>query len=98
MTRIDSIRKLLNRGESKLINYIFHNPDDVTDFGGYAIDPKQVLYNIGVLSSGEQILIKVALDIWGGYGKTSLEDIIWRLDSENFQAVLQALIDTRIGS
>ena len=98
MTRIDAIRKML-QGNEKILNYLFTDPDQVTDDNGrLKFASNTILKNIGALSSGEQILARVALDIWGGYGNAKIEDIIWRLDADNFRAVLTALMDARKGS
>lgn len=42
-------------------------------------------------SSGQQILVKTALDIWGDYGSVQLSDIIFRLDELRLSSFLLAV-------
>lgn len=42
-------------------------------------------------SSGQQILVRTALDIWGDYGRVPLTDIIFRLDSVRLSSFLLAV-------
>jgi len=60
-------------------------------------EPPDVLLNqVGCFSSGEQILIRVALDLWSGEGGAKLSDIIHRLDDDNFTNVTTALVCCRL--
>ena len=43
------------------------------------------------MSSGEQILIKVALDLWDSSGNSLLKDIYQSLDSENYHNVIKSI-------
>lgn len=96
MSRIEIIRKLmLNTGNEKLLYFLFPDADTVEDYGASAMDLERINKNIGVFSSGEQILCRVAMDIWGEYGDTKLFDICRRLDGQNFTNVLEALIAFR---
>lgn len=47
------------------------------------------------LSSGEILLIKIALDIWSGSGHAYVWEIIEVLDKDNFFYVPEALIIVR---
>jgi hypothetical protein len=60
-------------------------------------EPPDVLLNqAGCFSSGEQILIRVALDLWSGEGGTKLSDIIHRLDDNNFTNVMAGIVYCRL--
>jgi hypothetical protein len=96
MSRIDIIRKLMtSTGNDKLLYFLFPDADAVEDYGSFSMDLERVNANIGVYSGGEQILCRVAMDIWGEYGDAKLFDICRRLDGENFLAVLTALAEWR---
>lgn len=47
------------------------------------------------MSSGEQVLIKIALDIWSGGGNAKVCQILETLDDANFINAINALILTR---
>ncbi len=47
-------------------------------------------------SSGEQVLINIALDIWSNSGDAKINDL-YTLDPENFQNVVKALVRARGG-
>lgn len=53
--------------------------------------PTTLLAETQALSSGEAVLVRVALDLWNQTGEVSLYEIIERLDYENFEAVTAAL-------
>lgn len=94
MSRIQIIRKLLE-GNEHLLNFLFVNPaEGVTDQNG-VMDVEHLKNEMGVFSSGEQIMIKVAMDIWGEYGKVEIFDICRRLDERNFLKTITALIEFR---
>ena len=58
--------------------------------------PVELLREARDLSSGEELLVKVALDIWSGAGNAKIWQLIERLDESNFCAVLEALAYLRI--
>lgn len=95
MSRIEIIRQLLSGPNKKLLYFLFPDADTVEDYGGSSMDLERIEANIGVLSSGEKILCRVAMDIWGGYGKADIVDICRRLDSDNFKEVMMAMIEFR---
>jgi hypothetical protein len=90
VSRIEIIRDLLSGRNEKLLEFLFPSPDEVTDQNG-EMDLERIENGIGALSSGEQILCRVAMDIWGEYGKVQLFDICRRLDEGNFRAVMNAM-------
>jgi len=52
--------------------------------------PGQILKRAGAFSTGEKILIQLALDIWSGDGATKILDLD-RLDPGNFKNALSAI-------
>lgn len=59
------------------------------------LPPEELLEEAACFSHGEQILIQVALDIWGEQGKTRLTDLIEILDEDAFLRVIAALLHFR---
>lgn len=57
--------------------------------------PEEIMEDIGYLSSGEQVLMRIALDLWSGDGAARLGDIVWTLDDVRFDAFLMALESLR---
>lgn len=53
--------------------------------------PQQITGNMQLLSSGEKVLVKAALDFWNGSGKVALSDILYRLSPNNIQNVQTAI-------
>jgi hypothetical protein len=54
-------------------------------------EPQELLAEAGVFSAGEQMLIRVALDLWDRSGKTLLLDVIDGLGEENRKLVFLTL-------
>lgn len=54
-------------------------------------DAETLLCEAGVFSSGEKILIQVALDLWSGEGQARFWDIVQRLDVWNYFNLLAGL-------
>jgi hypothetical protein len=53
--------------------------------------PEQLLeWSLG-FSSGEQVLVRVALDIWSNSGSARVSDLLISLDQSNFENVLLGL-------
>ncbi len=53
--------------------------------------PEEISSHVGAFSSGEKILVRVALDIWSGSGDVLLMDLC-RLDPQNFRNAITAFI------
>jgi hypothetical protein len=49
------------------------------------------LLNARHWSTGEQVLLRAAQDLWNGAGGCTLGEIVSRLDDENYELVLEAL-------
>lgn len=54
-------------------------------------EPEVLLSEAGCFSTGEKILIRIALDLWCGQGHVNLWDIVERLDLYNYEHVLAGL-------
>jgi len=52
---------------------------------------EKILYEAGVFSSGQQILIRFACDVWFGESKCNVFDLTRRLDGKNFVNVMEAM-------
>lgn len=78
------------RHNQKLIDFLFlkHKAEM---FSG----ADEVLRKSGMFSSGEQVLVKVAVDIWFNESRSSIFDICRRLDPNNFVAVMEAMVAFR---
>lgn len=50
---------------------------------------------IGALSHGEQIVLRVAFDLWNGSGKATVDDLVTVLDQKNLNAALTAILEVR---
>lgn len=69
-----------------LIDLIFN-----TDRPETQLSTEELIQSSCCYSSGEKILIRVALDLWNSTGKAKLGDIINSLDPDNFKNVLYAI-------
>lgn len=59
--------------------------------------PDSILKETKGLSSGQQLLIRIALDIWSGDGHAKLWDIVSVLDGIRFEGFMLALECLRYG-
>jgi len=79
------------------ISLLFTHDPSTLDFflnddrNGLRFHEDQTMHFFGCYSSGEQILIRIALDIWSYSGNSNLSDILAILDSERTDAFLQAM-------
>ena len=72
---------------TKIIDYMFDPKNH-----RLCADPKDILYEAGILSSSEFLLLQVALDMWSASGNTQIYDLLVNLDEENFINVLNGLL------
>lgn len=49
----------------------------------------------GTLSSTEELMLRVAFDIWNGRGKTNLYEMLGRFDDRQLKSVLEAVGSAR---
>lgn len=81
----------------EVMNLIFRNHTGLLDFLFEPNRPKlrreaeMLLREARDFSSGEQILIRVALNLWNGHGSVCLWDVIEKLDQKNYQQVILGL-------
>jgi hypothetical protein len=85
------------RRMQEVLNLIFQNHPQFLEFlfekerAKLRQDPEELLRDAMVFSTGEKILIRIALDLWSGQGLVHLWDIVERLDEENYHNVLAGL-------
>ena len=96
--------KKMNRYELRMqetLNLIFRNHPGLLAFifdierPRLRLEPECLLSEYGVFSSGEKILVRVALDLWNGSGGVSLWDVVERLDVDNYRNVVAGLLILR---
>lgn len=81
----------------EVMNLIFQNHPQILEFLFELDRPKlrheadRLMREAGVFSTGEKILIRIALNLWNGYGSVCLWDVIERLDQDNYQQVVLGL-------
>lgn len=89
--------KAIDRLHWDSISLVFHNHSYLLDFffdpkePRISHEPMEMLRLSRGFSSGEQILIRVALDIWSGSGNTKVWNLLESLDEESLSKVLKAL-------
>ena len=92
--------KLANRHETRMmesLNLIFHKHPKLLEFlfeqdkAKLRDEPAVLLFEAGVFSTGEKILIRIGIDLWNGAGHVHLWDVIERLDFRNYSNVLLGL-------
>jgi len=74
----------------KLLHFVF-NPDHPE----LRAQPEILLQDAQCFSTGEKILIQVALDLWDACGNARISDIIHRLDRHHFVKVLMLMQQCR---
>ena len=83
---------LLLANDPRLLDFIF-----TEDRLELQASPQELLAASACFSSGQKVLIQVALDFWSGLGGASLENIVSILDLERFEGFLLALECLRYG-
>jgi len=53
--------------------------------------PQQITGNMQLLSTGEKVLVKTALDFWNGSGKVAFADVLYRLSPNNIKNLQTAI-------
>ena len=85
------------RRQYRIICLIFSNHPKLLEFffdpekPRVRFEPMDMLKGAGCFSSGEQVLIRVALDVWSGSGNAKIWQLLEKLDHDNFSNVLKAL-------
>lgn len=57
-----------------------------------ASSPDEIKFESGIFSKSEQLLIRIALDIWDGCGGINFNELYQELDDKNFQKILYLLL------
>ena len=84
--RTDAIKLFLGRFPN-VTDYLFHKTRPEL-----RKSPDKIRAGMGFLSSGEQLLANVALDLWGTYGKKiHIDDLITELDGHTFMNCMKAI-------
>jgi hypothetical protein len=83
--QIEAISLVLSN-HYKLLEFLFE-----TDRPSLRSSPEQLLEWSEGFSSGEQTLIRVALDIWSSSGNARICELLKTLDQDNFDNVLSGL-------
>jgi len=77
-------------GDGGLLEYLF-DPDEAE----LRCNPSEIIKNSRGYSSGQRVMIRVALDIWSGSGDTKLFDVIEGLDEDRFRKIVRGLLTSR---
>ncbi len=77
---------LLLSNDNKLLGLLFHENHE-----GLRAEPEEIIEFARGYSTGQQLLVRIALDIWSGGGKANLWDILTTLDLVRFEAFMLAL-------
>jgi hypothetical protein len=78
--------KFLLLGRDKLLEFMF-NPH----FPRLNDQPENLLHSSLSFSSGEQLLVRIALDLWDGSGGAHFRDIYSILDRETYVRAIQVI-------
>lgn len=85
-TRMMETLNIIFAGHSKLLQFLFEN-----EASRLREDPEFLLARARGFSSGEQILVRIGLDLWSGSGDVKLWHIIESLDDSTYHNVLLGL-------
>ena len=85
-----SVIAIIFRNHPYLLRFLFEDRSPRIRF-----QPMELRRRAANFSSGEQLLIRVALDVWSGSGNAKIWQILETLDADNFLNVLVALAKLR---
>jgi hypothetical protein len=88
--RMMEVLNLVFLNHEKLLQFLFEIERPVL-----RQEPEALLNSACGFSSGEQVLIRVGLDLWNGTGSVRLWDLIDLLDDETYFNVLKGLYHLR---
>lgn len=84
--RMMEVMNLIFRNHPDLLRFLFHPENaELRQEAGWLWE------EAGCFSSGEQTLIRIALNLWNSFGNVTLWDVIEKLDEENYHSVLAGL-------
>lgn len=84
--RISSIGTLLGHQEYFLYFIFSHKRPELR------LSPTDLIDEMNGFSHGEQVLLRVALDMWSGSGEVHLWEILKVLDDKNFISFIRAIV------
>lgn len=84
--RVQETLNLIFRNHPPLLDFLFEK-----DRPRLRAEPEYLLDYAREFSHGEQILIRLALDLWNGTGKVRMWEIVESLDDGNYECVLAGL-------
>jgi hypothetical protein len=94
------IAEVKNCPEIVLINFLLHNYPNLKKYlflnNQIRGNSKDLINQSSYMSSGEQILIKITLDLWDNSGNTLLKDVYQNLDYYNYKNVVR-IMDIKMG-
>jgi hypothetical protein len=79
------ISRLLNK-HPKLLPFIFHPKEPIL-----GQSPEILIQQARAFSSGELLLVRLAIDIWSQDSSVGFMEVVWNLDPENFENTLAVL-------
>ena len=85
-----SIKEMFGYRYKHLLKFLFHLREPIL-----IDDSVKILKEANVLSSGEQILLQLALDIWDGSGNCKIKDLFKTLDIDLIMKVLKIFMKLR---
>ncbi len=88
---LESIKFLLGN-HRKLLHFLFHPSKPLLRSA-----PEVLLSEAGVFSSGEYLLVQIAIDFWDGTGNAKLADIYSILDRDIYIRVLKTIENLKWG-
>lgn len=95
LKRINIINQLLVEKHENVLEHMFDtkklanlSPQEIEGGRVSMRGPAEDLLD-NAFSGGENVMLKVAIDVWNGDGETKLDDLL-RLDPDNFMSVLVA--------
>jgi len=89
LKRLEYISKILFNHQ-QILTFMFNKHRPVLNMSS-----DKILAAIGGFSSGQQVLIKVALDIWDNSGNAQLNEIIQDIDQESVLDICQIIKQIR---
>ena len=84
--RLMEVMNLTFQNHPQLLGFLFES-----DRPKLRHEASTLIREAGAFSTGEKILIRIALNLWSGHGSVCLWDIIEKLDQEDYQQVVLGL-------
>jgi hypothetical protein len=78
--------RMIFQNHPKLLEFLFDKA-----YARLRYEPMEMWKALGALSGGEQILVRIAMDVWSGSGNAKLWRILEILDDQSLSNVLNAL-------